>query len=225
MDKRVATPEWPLSIRLNHWTMIISLIVLTITGFYIAMPFTVIAGDTIEKFLMGNMRTLHILFGVFMTVIFIWRFYLAFFSTFRADWKDFFAWRDFGNAIKQIKFYTFFSKETPEHRYLYGPIQSIAYNAYMIMFTLIVLTGGILMGAGYGGGLTNWLYTIFKPVETLMGGLANVRYLHHLLMWGIILFAILHIYMAFWYDIVFRQGTVSSMISGHLFKKPGELLP
>jgi Ni,Fe-hydrogenase I cytochrome b subunit len=28
-----------------------------------------------------------------------------------------------------------------------------------------------------------------------------------------------HIYMAFWYDVMFRQGTVSSMISGIVYKK------
>ena len=34
-----------------------------------------------------------------------------------------------------------------------------------------------------------------------------------------LLFFVVHLYMAFWYDCVFKEGTVSSMINGLLFKK------
>ncbi len=49
-----------------------------------------------------------------------------------------------------------------------------------------------------------------------------VRWIHHLLMWGFILFIAVHIYMAFWYDVIFREGTVSSMISGLVFRRSHE---
>jgi Ni/Fe-hydrogenase 1 B-type cytochrome subunit len=52
-----------------------------------------------------------------------------------------------------------------------------------------------------------------------VGGLAMVRWIHHILTWCFILFVVVHIYMAFWYDVMFRQGTVSSMISGIVYKK------
>ena len=42
--------------------------------------------------------------------IFIWRVYLAFFSRFHADWKDFFAFLNIKNSIHQIRFYLLFSK-------------------------------------------------------------------------------------------------------------------
>jgi Ni/Fe-hydrogenase 1 B-type cytochrome subunit len=206
-------------IRINHWGMVISIFILIATGFYIAGPFTVYEGETVKKFFMGDVRFVHILFGVFLSFIFIWRVYLAFFSKFHADWKDFFAFTDWPNTIKQLKFYALVSKEPAEHKYLYGPMQSLAYGGLMVMILFIVLTGVILMGAGYHAGLTGLIYKIVKPFENLVGGLAMVRWIHHILTWCFILFVVVHIYMAFWYDVMFRQGTVSSMISGIVYKK------
>ncbi len=219
MDKRVAKKEWSVPIRVNHWAMTLSIFILIGTGFYIGKPFTVFHGDTMDKFLMGDMRFVHIFFGVLLVFICLWRFYLMFFSRFHADWKDFFAWLDIKNTITQIKFYLLVSKKPPVHKFLYGPLQSLAYGGCMIMLLLIVITGIILTGAGYHAGLTQWTYNLFKPIETMMGGLAGVRWIHHIVTWLFILFAVVHVYMAFWYDAVFQEGTVSSMIGGRLFKR------
>ena len=219
MDTRQPIKEWSVPIRINHWGMVISIFILIVTGFYIAGPFTVYEGETVKKFFMGDVRFVHILFGVFLSFIFIWRVYLAFFSKFHADWKDFFALTDWPNTVKQLKFYALVSKEPAEHKYLYGPMQSLAYGGLMVMILFIVLTGVILMGAGYHAGLTGLIYKIVKPFENLVGGLAMVRWIHHILTWCFILFVVVHIYMAFWYDVMFRQGTVSSMISGIVYKK------
>ena len=219
MDTRQPIKEWSVPIRINHWGMVISIFILIVTGFYIAGPFTVYEGETVKKFFMGDVRFIHILFGVFLSFIFIWRVYLAFFSKFHADWKDFFAFTDWPNTVKQLKFYALVSKEPAEHKYLYGPMQSLAYGGLMVMILFIVLTGVILMGAGYHAGLTALIYKIVKPFENLVGGLAMVRWIHHILTWCFVLFVVVHIYMAFWYDVMFRQGTVSSMISGIVYKK------
>ena len=219
MDTRQPIKEWSVPIRINHWGMVISIFTLIVTGFYIAGPFTVYEGETVKKFFMGDVRFIHILFGVFLSFIFIWRVYLAFFSKFHADWKDFFAFTDWPNTIKQLKFYALVSKEPAEHKYLYGPMQSLAYGGLMVMILFIVLTGVILMGAGYHAGLTALVYKMVKPFENLMGGLAMVRWIHHILTWCFVLFIVVHIYMAFWYDVMFKQGTVSSMISGIVYKK------
>ena len=219
MDTRQPIKEWSVPIRINHWGMVISIFILIATGFYIAGPFTVYQGETVKKFFMGDVRFVHILFGVFLSFIFIWRVYLAFFSKFHADWKDFFAFTDWPNTVKQVKFYALVSKEPAEHKYLYGPMQSLAYGGLMVMMLFIVLTGVILMGAGYHAGLTALIYKLVKPFENLVGGLAMVRWIHHILTWCFILFIVVHIYMAFWYDVIFRQGTVSSMISGFVYKK------
>ncbi|MEN6330535.1 MAG: Ni/Fe-hydrogenase, b-type cytochrome subunit [Smithella sp.] len=222
MEKIVAHKEWSVAIRINHWAMAISIFILIATGFYIADPFTVGAGETINKFLMGDIRFIHILFGMILFFLFLWRIYLAFFSKFHADWKDFFAFMDIKATIKQIKFYLLIEKEAPEHKWLYGPLQSLAYAGLLFMVLVIVVTGLILMGAGYHAGLTALLYKLVKPVENMMGGLATVRFIHHVFTWFFILFIVVHMYMAFWYDAILQRGTISSMISGKVFKKEKE---
>ena len=99
---RIAKKHWSIAMCINHWAMAIAIVILIITGFYIAEPFTVATGETWHKFLMGNIRFVHLVFGLILTVLLIWRVYLAFFSRFHADWKDFFAWLDLKNVYKQI---------------------------------------------------------------------------------------------------------------------------
>ena len=123
------------------------------------------------------------------------------------------------NTIKQIKFYLLVSKEPPKHTHLYGPLQSVAYGGLFFMVLLILLTGLILTGAGYHAGMIKILAGLLKPLETILGGLAMVRLIHYILTWCFILFIIAHMYMAFWYDVIFKQGTISAMVSGLVYRK------
>jgi len=222
VENIVCKTEWSASIRINHWAMALVIVILIATGFYIAEPFTIATGETVDKFFMGNVRFVHNLCGIFLVFLFLWRVYLAFFSRFHADWKDFIAWTDIKTTVDQIKFYLLIKKDPPVHTCLYGPLQSLAYLALMLMVLVIVVTGLILMGANYHAGLTAVGYTVLRPVENLMGGLAVVRYIHHVFTWLFILFTVVHIYMAFWHDAVLKQGTISSMVSGHLFEREKE---
>jgi Ni/Fe-hydrogenase 1 B-type cytochrome subunit len=224
VEKIVAKHEWTAAIRINHWAMAVSILVLIVTGFYISDPFTILQGETTDKMFMGEVRFWHLLFGVSLLFLFIWRIYIAFFSRFHADWNDFLCWMDWKRTLHQIRFYLLIDKEGPEHDgdCAYGPMQSLAYLGLFAMVGCILITGLILMGAGYHAGLTGLAYKALRPVENLLGGLAMVRYIHHIFTWGFILFIVVHIYMAFWYDAILKQGTVSSMISGRLFEKVKE---
>jgi len=218
MESIVEKKHWSVAIRLNHWAMAISIFVLTGTGFLIAEPFTILGGATTLKSSVGDIRFWHILFGVLLAFLFLWRIYLAFFSTFRADWKDFLAFTNLPHTIRQIRFYLLLDKKGPPHSTLgslafmkrvlphdsysvltlYGPMQSLAYLGLLAMVFCIVITGFILMGAGYhAAGITSLMAWILKPVENLLGGLASVRTIHHVVTWGFILFIVVHVYMAF----------------------------
>jgi Ni/Fe-hydrogenase 1 B-type cytochrome subunit len=218
MEKRTPVIEWSAPVRVHHWLTALCVVVLIITGWYIADPFTVSSGETVGKGFMAETRFYHILFGVILTFLFFWRIYMGFFARFRAGWRNFLAAADWKNLVKQIKFYLLVSNERPEHVYLYGPLQAISYAGLFLMIFLIVITGLILTGAGYDHGLFGFAAWVLTPLENLLGGLAVVRWVHHLLTWLFVLFIIIHVYMAFWYDIVFKEGTVSSMINGLVFK-------
>lgn len=211
--------EWWLSIRLIHWSVVISVFSLLITGFYIADPLVNVGGATSGKFWMGNITTIHTFFGIFLTFLIIWRAYLGLFAKFHARWIDLLAWTDLDNLITQIKFYLLLSDKKSKHEYQYGPLQSLAYSGLICLQIMIILTGLIMVGVNYHAGLSLWVGGILQPVATAMGGLAGVRYIHHIIAWGFILFIMVHVYMALWSDIVYKEGTVSSMISGRVFRK------
>jgi Ni/Fe-hydrogenase 1 B-type cytochrome subunit len=52
-------------------------------------------------------------------------------------------------------------------------------------------------------------------VIPLLGQSQDVHTWHHLGMWGLVAFAIVHIYAAIREDIMGRSSIVSTMISGH----------
>ncbi|MGA1875243.1 MAG: Ni/Fe-hydrogenase, b-type cytochrome subunit [bacterium] len=216
---RVAKKQWSVAMCINHWAMALCIVILIITGFYIGRPFTVAAGETWKKFLMAEIRFVHLLFGLILTALMTWRIYLAFFSRFHADWKDFFAWLDLKNVFRQIRFYTLISTELPEHTGLYGTLQSAAYGLLLVMAFFEVITGLVLYGALHQAGLGGFLYSVLRFGVTALGGLAGTRFIHHLLTWFFVLFIIIHTYLAFWYDVVFKKGTISSIISGRVFEK------
>lgn len=219
MEKITPKREWSAVTRLNHWLRVVCIVILIMTGLYIADPFTISKGETVEKMFMGEVRFWHILVGMTLGLLFVWRFYLSFFSFFRADWRDFYAWTDWRNMKKELQFYLLLSKEPPDHKYLFDPLQSLSYLVFMTMLFGLILTGTIMMGAGYGTGVTALVYKVLKPVELWLGGLAMVRWVHHMLMWGVILFMAVHVNMAFLHDYLFKEGTVSAMISGTIFHR------
>ena len=77
----------------------------------------------------------------------------------------------------------------------------------------MILTGLVLYGEGEGMG--SWQYDWFSSwIIPLLGQSQGVHTLHHLGMWGILVFIIIHIYAAVREDIMSRQSIISSMFSG-----------
>jgi Ni/Fe-hydrogenase 1 B-type cytochrome subunit len=97
--------------------------------------------------------------------------------------------------------------------------------AMFLMYTLgaivIILTGFSLYAEQYGWG-SAWMGA-FGWVNVLLGGSQMVRTIHHLTMWYLVLFAVVHMYMVFREDIMSGQSVVGTMINGiRTFKRePG----
>ena len=70
-----------------------------------------------------------------------------------------------------------------------------------------------------GGGLGLFLYNYLRPLEAMMGGLAMVREIHHIVMWGILIFLPIHVYMAIFNSIMGKEGSIDAIISGYKFIK------
>ncbi len=78
----------------------------------------------------------------------------------------------------------------------------------------MAFTGFALYGEGTQAG--SWANRLFSSwLIPLMGQSQDVHTWHHLGMWGVVIFVVLHVYAAIREDIMGRQSMVSTMISGY----------
>jgi Prokaryotic cytochrome b561 len=70
------------------------------------------------------------------------------------------------------------------------------------------------------GGFWNKLVGWIIP---LCGGSFPLRMWHHTLTWGFVVFVVLHLYIVFYDDRQFKNGLVSSMVSGFKFYEKKDL--
>lgn len=202
-------------VRIWHWVHALSIVVLCATGYLIANPLPSIGGEASEHFMMGNLRLIHFIAGYVFSIGFAVRIYWGFVGNEysrellylpllnKAWWKD--LW-------EEIRFYLFLRREAPP---------SIAHNALAqaAMWFFNTLLGLFLIFTGFalyseGLGLGSWADTWFGWVIPLLGGSQSVRMWHLFSMWLIIVFSVIHIYMAVRADIMSRQSSVSTIISG-----------
>lgn len=209
MIKRVYVWEWP--VRLTHWMNVLCIIILSFTGFYIGYPFLA-APFTDEYPLMAIMRFIHFLFAYAFTMSFIIRIYWTFAGNEYANLGEFIplskkVWKEMWG---DIKFYLFLQKEHP-HRAGHHTLAGVTYVSLFLLFLFEIGTGFVLYSQGHQG-----------LVSTLMGGwvlnyisVQTIRLLHHLVMWLIIIFAMVHVYIGWYNDIVDRNSIISSIFSGY----------
>jgi Ni/Fe-hydrogenase 1 B-type cytochrome subunit len=87
------------------------------------------------------------------------------------------------------------------------------------MFYGIIITGLALYAEVYHNGIGGMFYPFAKAVESIFGGLANVRIWHHLFMWGIIIVVFVHIYMAVYNAVFGKNGGMDAIFSGMKWEK------
>jgi Ni/Fe-hydrogenase 1 B-type cytochrome subunit len=206
--------------RWHHWIRVFSIVILTITGFYIAEPFiSPVPNSEPTNFTYAILRSWHEIFGFVMISMFIGKTYYFFFvKTNRHEMhsiKDIFSVK---NWLDQIGYYLFLTKH-PKLSGMYNVIQFMAYIGFYLMSIGLIITGLILYVHVYHNGLGGMLYSTMRYFEVMLGGLANVRELHHLLMWGIIFFVVAHIYMAVFNAVHGKEGTLDSIFSGYKWYK------
>lgn len=180
--------EHPLSAALMHWTHLLSIAVLTFTGFYIHYPFFPGA--------MGMMRNLHFVFMFLVIFIAIIRMYWAFFGAGSAvtggdtkirDYKFFGSQKENkGTLVGTIKYYTFLQKETPAV-VKYNGLQKGTYVFWLLLIAVQAITGFALWSQTAG---------FFLPLTYALGGVIAMRMYHYLGMWLFLITVAIHVYLA-----------------------------
>ena len=205
--------EGPL--RLWHWINALSIIVLIVSGYLIASPLPSVPGEASEHFLMGYIRFAHFAAGYLLIVGFIGRIYWMIVGNWHAReifFPHFLSAKWWAEVLHEIKWYLFIAKE-PKKYEGHNPL------ATFVMFLLVwgiffmIFTGLALYGEGEG--MDSWQYRFFSSwIIPLFGNSQNIHTYHHLVMWGFVLFIMVHVYAAFREDVMSRQSIISTMISG-----------
>ncbi|MDV6330617.1 Ni/Fe-hydrogenase, b-type cytochrome subunit [Asticcacaulis sp. 201] len=202
-------------LRLWHWTNAAAIVVLAITGFLIGSPLPSQPGDPSSSFLMGYIRFAHFTAAYVFAIGFLFRIYWAFVGNsharqmFIVPVKSGAWWKE---VLFELRWYLFLEKR-PKKYVGHNPLAQIAMFVFIVLGSIwMIFTGFALYGEGAQAG--SWASRVFGWAIPLAGQSQDVHTLHHLGMWFIIAFIIIHVYVAIREDIMSRQSLVSTMISG-----------
>jgi Ni/Fe-hydrogenase 1 B-type cytochrome subunit len=204
-------------VRIWHWVNALAITVLVVTGYLIASPLpSMQIGEATDQFVFGYIRFAHFAAAMLLTVGFLGRAYWAIFGNHHA--RQLFTlpllkrhW--WSEVWFEIKWYLFLEKK-PKKYVGHNPLAQLAMFMFITLgVSFMIVTGFALYGEGLGAG--SWADRLFGWVIPLAGGSQMVHSLHHLGMWWIVIFMIVHVYVAIREDIMSRQSIVSTMISGH----------
>ena len=208
-------------LRIWHWVNALAITVLAITGYFIGSPLPSVPGEAVDTFLMGYIRFAHFSAGYILAIGFLFRIYWAVMGNHHAHQlflPPIFSGAYWGGVWHEIKWYAFLVKE-PRKYIGHNPLAVLVMHIlFLWSLVFMIVTGFALYGEGTGHG--SWQYEWFSAwVIPLFGQSQDVHTWHHLVMWAIVCFVIIHVYVAIREDIMSRQSLISTMISGwRMFK-------
>ena len=213
---------WDLTVRLTHWINVFAILVLSITGYYIANPFVSAHNSTtpIFQYLMSTVRFVHFVAAFIFTASVLFRVYWAFVGSKYARWPQFLpVSKGRRRALgRMLGYYTFLRKEQPA-QVGHNPLAGVTYVGLYVLFALQIVTGFALYSLPFHDGvwktLFGWMIVAF--------GAQPLRLIHDIIMYLIIAFTIHHVYSAVLIDIEEHSGLVSSIITGRKSLTRGHL--
>lgn len=211
---------WQLPVRIFHWVNALAITVLIITGLLISHPPALMSmNEASEQFWFGYIRMIHFMSAYLMVAVMIMRLYWAIKGNKYSNWKVFvpFNKKGFSNAWHTIKYDVFLQNEkTYDYKNIHVGHNNVAAISYLVMFILALIM--IFTGFGlYSDNATWFLPKMFGWVPEFLGGDMNTRVIHHLTMWGFILFVLVHVYLVLYHDWLEGRGETSAMVSGYKF--------
>ncbi len=207
--ERVRIYVWQVPVRVTHWVTFSAIVVLTVTGAYIADPFFF----AFNAETMSTMRVVHMLAAFIFLASGVLRTYWLFAGNQFSRWTAFVPTnrRHLAEVRTQTAFYLFRSRDIPGilgHNALAGG----TYTVVFFLFLIQTVTGFGMLAIH---GTEPWA-ALFGWVPALLGE-QGMRLLHHLLMWVILAFAVHHVYSAILVDHWERNGLMSSIFAGSKF--------
>jgi Ni/Fe-hydrogenase 1 B-type cytochrome subunit len=211
---------WELPVRIYHWINVLVLLILVVTGFYIANPLAIMTQkDVSQLYTMGWFRYLHFAAAYLFFFNFMARIYWGFVGNKYASWRQFIPISkqfvsEMWTVIKMDILLLKSSLKDRQHLSVgHNALAGMTYFLTFIMFLVQCLTG-----FGLYASMSDWWFpNLFSWVPAMLGGDILTRQIHHWVMWFFILFAFIHVYLVFYHDYVEGRGEISSMGGGWKF--------
>jgi Ni/Fe-hydrogenase 1 B-type cytochrome subunit len=180
VSKNTEASRHPLRFRILHMVIMISIVLLILTGFYIHRPFVGGSG-----FFMSLDRGVHFFAAGVLIIAAVARI-LGMFIGRKKDWRSFIPTAsDWALLPKTINYYAYIGKE-PEIKKKYNPLQMITYSFVFVLIVFQIISGFALQ---YPEGWLSWFnyHLFYNEIQ--------VRIAHYIVNWLFVMFLIIHIYL------------------------------
>jgi Ni/Fe-hydrogenase 1 B-type cytochrome subunit len=206
---------WEVPVRVTHWLIATSIVVLSATGLYIGHPFIIVSGPANQHFLMGWMRTIHGYTGYVFIAAVVARLIWMFTGNRYSHWDKFIPIRQprRRGLWPTLKFYMFAQRKPPGF-VGHNPLAGLTYTLVFALYFVAIATGLALRTANADVGSAVRGFAFLVP---LLGGLQTARYTHHIVMWLLLGFAVHHVYSSVLMSTIEANATVESIFSGFKF--------
>jgi Ni/Fe-hydrogenase 1 B-type cytochrome subunit len=163
------------------------------------------------EFPMATIRYYHFLAGYVFSSALLARIFLLLFGNTQERFWNFLpiTGRNIKSLFNETLSYLYI-KENPDHRLGHNALAGTTFFIIFILAALQVISGFYML----------YPETLFwqKWGLTILGPQQKARFLHHLTMWGFLLFAFIHVYIVVWNDLKNGDGLISSIITGNKFR-------
>jgi len=209
---------WEVPVRIAHWLIFFSIIVLAATGIYIGHPLFSVPGAARDHFVTGYFKVVHFYAAIVFTLAVLSRVAWMFMGNEYSRWNQFvpITAERRRNLRRTLAFYSFIRRDPPAavgHNALAGMTYCVVFGLYFMM----IATGFALYSAGAA---LDSPMRYFRFLIPLLGGLQNARWIHHVGMWLIVAFMIHHVYSVLLMSEIEATGLTESIVSGNKFINP-----
>jgi Ni/Fe-hydrogenase 1 B-type cytochrome subunit len=204
---------WEAPVRVTHWLNVLCLLVLAFTGVYIGRPF--ISGTGNEEYIMGWCRFIHYATAYVFVVSVAVRIYWAFAGNRYASWRAFFPFISAERIKGMFRNFLFYSlvRKKPVEETGHTPLAGLTYLFVFLMYLVQAITGFALYSLYEPSGIMHstfgWWFLLFS--------IPGTRLIHHVIMWLLLYFAIIHVYIALFLGKAEKNGLVGSIFDGYKF--------
>jgi len=212
---RVTLYVWELPVRVAHWVLVLSIFVLSASGYYLGRPFIVVPGEARYHFVTGTVKAIHFYAAIAFVLALLSRLIWMFTGNRFARLPQFIPLsrerrRGF---VETLKFYTFLRVEEPGS-VGHNPVAGLTYLAVYGLCLLSVATGLTLYGASAA---PDSPLRVFAGLAGVLGGLQPTRWIHHVVMWLLLGFMVHHLASALLCSSLEKSGLMGSIFSGYKF--------